>query len=93
MSKTLRQLLNIELQYNNETFDDIVYSTLTDQQLEKVMSYNSYYPKFTIWTKQYIYFPINISYHSPADYVEDCSIIESVPRAPGDYKTDINIAV
>ena len=57
---TWRKLILEEMKVHNETMDDIIFSTLTKQQMN--IEFNSGYGGtngigFTIWTKNRVYFP------------------------------------
>lgn len=57
---TWRKLLSEELELNNESWSDIVSSTLTDEQLDKDFDDGfggTEGDSFTVWTTNRVYFP------------------------------------
>ena len=56
-----KNLIQEEMEYYNETFDDVVSSTLTDKEL-LIEFYDGYGSSegvpFTLWTKNRVYFPV-----------------------------------
>jgi hypothetical protein len=81
MKTTWRILIENRMKSNGETFFDIEHSTITEQELG--MEFDSGYGSpegvpFTIWTKNYVYFPVQY------DGSEWCG---SVPRNPCEIRT------
>ena len=67
---------------SGESWDDVVFSTLTEEQLDKVFddSFGAAEGEpFTVWTKDRVYFP------KEYDGAESC---ESVSRNPDGKPTD-----
>lgn len=80
-STNWKELIDQELKYQNESWTDIVKSTLSQEQLNVL--FNSSFGMaegvpFTIWTHKRVYFPVQY------DGAEWC---ESVPRDPCDEIT------
>ena len=76
MPTTWREQLVNEMKAFGETWDDMVYHTMTDEQLDKPF-YDSYGgtngDPFTLWTHNRVYFP---ACYDGAEW------IASVPRHP-----------
>lgn len=75
-------LLTEILEYNNESWEDIESSTLTDTELH--ISFDKGFGgiegvPFTIWTKNFVYFP---AVYDGAEWVS------SVPRHPNGQPTN-----
>ena len=75
---TWRELLELCLKENKETFDDIIKITLIEEQLNETIGSIEDVP-FTAWTKEYVYFPT--AYDGSA-------WLSSVPRNPCDTVTE-----
>lgn len=76
-----KHLIEQELTAQNESWSDVVHSTLTEEELNRRFDCSfgtAEGTPFTIWTKTRVYFPVEY------DGSEWC---ESVPRNPCDDKT------
>lgn len=79
-STTWKHLIEQELTAQDESWSDVIHSTLTEEELNKRFdcSFGSAEgDPFTLWTKKRVYFPVEY------DGSEWC---ESVPRTPCDEK-------
>ena len=77
-----REIIFSELIRNDESWYDVVYCTLTEEQLDKVFDDRSGCAEgeaFTVWTKNRVYFPTQY------DGAESCA---SVSRNPDGKPTD-----
>lgn len=76
-----RTLLKIELENNGETFSDIVFNTMSEDEMHKMFDdgYGVFEGiPFTVWTKGYVYFP---------EGYDGAETVKSVPRNPNGKKT------
>lgn len=75
-------LISNEMEVNNDSWDDLVKSTLSKKALKVEFNADAYGTAegepFTLWTKEYVYFPVVY------DGMEWCG---SVPRHPCKEKT------
>ena len=73
--ETHRDELEKALLENNETLDDIISNTMTEEEMNTIFSptRNSFIIPFCAWTEKYVYFPCE-------HYSEQC--ISSVSRHP-----------
>jgi hypothetical protein len=82
MKVTWRKLLKNRMLSLGESWEDVVSTTLTDEQADKEFS-DDYGGKegdpFTVWTRERVYFP---GIYDGAEWVA------SVPRNPCDEATD-----
>lgn len=79
---TWRELIEIEMKKQQETFDDVVKMTLSSSELEEKFKHNYLGPngrEFTLWTETRVYFPTEY------DGREE---VKSVPRNPCSEKTE-----
>lgn len=80
MKTTWRKELEYTLNNNNELWEDIIYTTLTNEDMDKEFD-NGYGmaegEAFTLWTHNFVYFP--------ATY-DGSEWIASVPRNPKETK-------
>jgi hypothetical protein len=79
--KNWRELIQEEMEKQNETFDDVVHSTLSEDELSKLFSIGYGWingTPFTLWTKNRVYFP--------AEY-DGSEFVGSAPRNPCNEKT------
>lgn len=77
-----RKLIASAMQNNGETIDDIVSNTLTEEQMNVEFDdgYGSVEGEpFTVWTKNYVYFPVM---YDGAEWAG------SVPRNPNGAPTE-----
>ena len=68
-----KELIEYDMKFHNETFDDVVECTLTEEQLMK--QFDCGYggtegEPFTVWTTNRVYFPIC---YDGAEWVESVS--------------------
>jgi hypothetical protein len=81
MKTTWRKELEYTLNNNNELWEDIIYTTLTNEDMDK--EFDEGYgvvegEAFTLWTKDFVYFP--------ATY-DGSEWVASIPRNPKKIKT------
>ena len=57
MIKTRREKINEHFKVTGDTWEDVVECTLSDEELESDHNIYSDDEGFTIWTKEYVYFP------------------------------------
>lgn len=77
-----KESLILELNANDEEWDDIVSCTLSDKELNEEFEDNYGYPmgeSFTAWTKNRVYFPF---------YGKGYEFVVSVSRNPDGKPTD-----
>lgn len=77
---TWKELIQIQFKKHNESWSDVIHSTLTEEELNRTFDCSMGSVEgvpFTLWTKTRVYFPVQY------DGAEWC---ESVPREPCDEK-------
>ena len=76
MRTTWRTLIQDEMEVHNESFAEVVSSTLTDEQLDVAFDCGYGGPEgipFTLWTQNRVYFPV---------CYDGAERVDSVPRNP-----------
>jgi hypothetical protein len=76
-----KELISFEMKYNNESFDDVVFTTLSEEDLLKKFDSGYGMPEgcpFTLWTKNRVYFPVTY---------DGAESVQSVPRNPSSDKS------
>ena len=75
---TRRRMITAALERRGETWEDMVASTLTPDELDRKFDSSEGGAAFTLWTRHRVYFP---ALYDVAERVE------SVPRDPCDERT------
>lgn len=81
MKMTQREYFAEYLGINNETWADVLKCTLSDEELNALAFVSERPSKYTIWTKEYVYFPVS--------GFAGTTITAFVPRHPCDHATEV----
>jgi hypothetical protein len=79
--------LRIAMDEVNESHEDIVHVAGEDALCQGV-AYGVTPPKFTVWSRERVYFPV--SGGELSDFASSWSVVDSVPRNPCDERTSVD---
>jgi len=68
MSTNWKEQIQKTMLNTGDSFDNLVFSTMSKEELEEPFTYNLWGKPFTLWTKDYVYFPLTYNGYDSAGY-------------------------